>query len=172
MIQLFRVSLGFVVAAAVFYLASPTYASILSGLPIAIAGAVFRALAAGVIRKDSRLATSGAYGWTRNPLYFGSSLLALGFAVMSFNVIAAGLLLIPFALIYPRVIQNEEAHLERLFAREFQAYRSQVPRFLPSFRRSEPSFSWSQYLANREYNTALGVFAGVTVLVLKRHLSF
>ena len=33
----------------------------------------------GVIRKDSRLATGGPYGWTRNPLYFGSFLLSLGF---------------------------------------------------------------------------------------------
>ena len=85
MIQRLRVPLGFVVAAAVLYFATPTTISILAGLPIALAGAAFRGMAAGVIRKDSQLATSGPYGWTRNPLYFGSFLLAAGFAVMSFD---------------------------------------------------------------------------------------
>ena len=116
MIQRFRVSLGFVVAAAVLYFAAPTGTSIFAGLPVALLGVVFRGLAAGVIKKDSRLATSGPYAWTRNPLYFGSFLLALGFAVMSSSWLAAALLLVPSAVIYPRVIQKEEAHLEQLFA--------------------------------------------------------
>src|SRR5262244_4475689 len=129
MVQKLRVPLGFVIAAAVLYLAEPTLVSILVGLPVAIAGATFRALAAGVIRKDSTLATSGVYAMTRNPLYFGSSLLATGFAIMSWNEIAATLLLLPFSVIYPVVILREEAHLERLFPDDFRAYRSKVPRF-------------------------------------------
>src|SRR5215475_13129919 len=103
MIQRFRVPLGFVVAAAVLYLATPTRTSITVGLPIAIGGAVFRALAAGVIKKDSRLATSGPYAWTRNPLYFGSTFLALGFGLMSWNFVAAVLVILPSTLIYPNV---------------------------------------------------------------------
>jgi protein-S-isoprenylcysteine O-methyltransferase Ste14 len=167
MIQRLRVPLGFAIAAAVIYLATPTSSSILLGLPFAVAGAVFRGMAAGVIKKDSRLATTGPYAWTRNPLYFGSSLLALGFAIMSRNWIAAALLLVPSAVIYPRVIRNEEAHLARLFADDFRVYRATVPCFVPRFHPFRPSFSWSQYLANREYNTALGLFAGIGVFVLK-----
>jgi protein-S-isoprenylcysteine O-methyltransferase Ste14 len=128
---------------------------------------VFRALAAGVIRKDARLATAGPYAWTRNPLYFGSFLLASGFAVMSRNPVAAAALLVPSAVVYPNVIRNEEAHLERLFGAEFLKYRSQVPRFFPRFRSVAPFFSWSQYLANREYNTALGFAGALVLLVLK-----
>src|SRR4051812_22557841 len=77
-----RVPLGFVLTAGVLYFAQPTATSILLGLPIGIAGGIFRALAAGVIKKDAAIATSGVYATTRNPLYFGSSLLACGFAVM------------------------------------------------------------------------------------------
>ena len=167
MIQRLRVPLGFLVAAAVLYLATPTRLSIAAGIPFALTGAVFRALAAGVIKKDSRLATFGPYAWTRNPLYFGSSLLALGFAVMSWNVFAAGLLLIPSGLIYPRVIRSEEAHLERLFGEEFRAYRSAVPCFVPKIRPLRSSFSLHQYLANREYNTAIGFAFALGVFVLK-----
>lgn len=171
MAQKLRVPLGFIIAAAVFYFAEPTGTSILIGLPIAAAGIAFRALAAGVIRKDATLATTGPYAVTRNPLYLGSSLLAAGFAIMSASEVAATLLLVPFMLIYPRVMIREEAHLERLFAGEFRAYKSKVPRFFP---RPAPglmsSFSFEQYLANREYNTALGFAAAMAILVLKWRL--
>ncbi len=167
MIQRLRVPLGFVAAATVFYFATPTRMSLALGLPIALIGAAFRALAAGVIKKDARLATSGPYAWTRNPLYFGSFLLAAGFAVMSWHPIAAGSLLIPSVIIYPRVIRNEEAHLEQLFGDEFRKYRAQVPVFVPRIRGVRPFFSFSQYLANREYNTVLGFTGAVGLLILK-----
>ena len=167
MIQKLRVPIGFVIAAIVLYLATPKVITILIGLPIAIAGAILRGMAAGVIRKDSKLATAGPYAWTRNPLYFGSSLLALGFGIMSANWIAALLLIIPSLVIYPNVIRNEEAHLSRLFPEEFQRYRAKVPKFIPKFGRFEPSFSFQQYMANREYNTAVGFAFVLSVFVVK-----
>jgi len=135
---------------------------------VAIAGATFRALAAGVIRKDSALATSGVYAMTRNPLYFGSSLLATGFAIMSANETAAALTILPFGLIYPTVMLREEAHLAQLFPNEYKLYKAQVPRFFPRFRlRLSGSFSFSQYISNREYNTVFGFLAGLAVLIGK-----
>ncbi len=171
MAQRLRVPLGFVVAALVIYFAEPTAFSIFLGFPVALVGTALRALAAGVIRKDSKLATSGIYALTRNPLYLGSSLLAAGFALMSRDEIAASLLLVPFMLIYPTVMLREEAHLARLFPDEFRAYRSKVPRFFPHLSAGlRLSFSWSQYLANREYNTALGFAAALAVMILKAWL--
>jgi protein-S-isoprenylcysteine O-methyltransferase Ste14 len=167
MIQRFRVPLGFVIAATVLFLATPTRLSIVLGIPIAIIGAGFRALAAGVIKKDSRLATNGPYAWTRNPLYFGSSFLALGFALMSWNLIAAALLLVPSFLIYPQVIRSEEVHLEQLFGEEFRNYRQRVPRFFPRPCPGHVSFSLAQYLNNREYNTVLGFIAAVIIFAFK-----
>jgi protein-S-isoprenylcysteine O-methyltransferase Ste14 len=170
MAQRLRVPLGFVIAAAVLYLARPTGPSIALGLPIAAAGALLRAMAAGTIRKDKSLATQGPYARTRNPLYLGSSLLAVGFGVMSWNPAAAALLLVPSLLIYPRVIQREEEHLERLFPAEFRAYKQKVPRFLPRLSNSRYSFSLDQYVANREYNTALGFCAVLVVFIVKWRL--
>src|SRR5262245_21503102 len=168
MAQKLRVPLGFVIAAAVFYFAQPSKISILVGLPVALIGALFRALAAGVIKKDSALATSGVYALTRNPLYFGSSLLATGFAIMSANEIAAALLLVPFGLIYPTVMLREEAHLSKLFPEEFRKYKSKVPRFFPRLSlHLSGSFSRTQYLSNREYNTALGFAAALVILIGK-----
>jgi protein-S-isoprenylcysteine O-methyltransferase Ste14 len=167
MVQRLRVPLGFFIAAAVLYLAQPTWLSIGLGLPAAITGAVLRALAAGTIRKDRTLATDGPYGWTRNPLYVGSSLLAAGFAVMSWNPLAAAILLVPSFFVYPQVVQREEQHLEGLFPAEYADYKSRVPRFFPRPGRSKRSFSIDQYLANREYNTALGFIAVLFLFVFK-----
>jgi protein-S-isoprenylcysteine O-methyltransferase Ste14 len=168
MVQKLRVPIGFLIAAAVLYFATPTMVSILIGLPVALFGAAFRALAAGVIKKDATLATSGIYALTRNPLYFGSSLLAAGFAIMSANGAAAALLLIPFAVIYPAVIRREEAHLEALFPDDFRLYKARVPVFVPRLTLRFPtSFAFSQYLANREYNTAFGFAAALAVFAVK-----
>ena len=171
MVQKLRVPLGFVIAAAVLYFAEPTIVSILVGLPVALFGAVFRALAAGVIKKDSSLATSGVFALTRNPLYFGSSLLATGFAIMSANEVAAALLIVPFGLIYPTVMLREEEHLARLFPEEFRAYKAKVPRFFPRPVRCALSFSFQQYLANREYHAALGLAGAVFVFLTKWWMS-
>src|SRR6267378_840888 len=107
MVQKLRIPLGFILAAGVLYVAEPTRTSILLGLPVAMVGALFRALAAGVIKKDSLIATSGVYSLTRNPLYFGSSLLACGFAFMNCNETAEILLLFPFDVLYTTVILRE-----------------------------------------------------------------
>jgi protein-S-isoprenylcysteine O-methyltransferase Ste14 len=159
--------MGFAIAAIVLYLATPTGVTILAGLPVALSGAILRGMAAGVIRKDSQLATAGPYAWTRNPLYFGSFLLTAGFAIMSANWIAAAVLILPSLVVYPNVIRNEEGHLERLFPEDFRRYRATVPRFIPKFTRFERSFSFNQYLANREYNTALGFAAVLAVFIVR-----
>ena len=173
MIQKLRVPFGFVIAALVLYLAKPTGVSILAGLPFALAGAVLRGLAAGTIRKDSTLATNGPYAWTRNPLYLGSFLLQLGFAAISGSWMASGLTILPSLIVYPNVIRNEEGHLSRLFPGEFGDYSARVPRFIPRwprFRATSQAFSLPQYLANREYNTALGFGAVLAVFVVKWRL--
>jgi protein-S-isoprenylcysteine O-methyltransferase Ste14 len=170
MIQKLRVPLGFIVAIAVLFLARPNGTTILLGAPLALMGAVLRGLAAGTIKKDYTLATDGPYGWTRNPLYLGSFLLQMGFGLMSGSWIAAALTILPSFIIYPNVIKNEEAHLSRLFPNEFAHYCARVPPFFPRFQTTRHSFSFAQYLQNREYNTALGFAAVLGIFLLKWRL--
>ena len=167
-----RVPLGFVLAAIVLYLATPNAVVLAVGLPLATVGLVFRAAAAGVIRKNTALAREGPYRLTRNPLYFGSFMLALGFAIMSGSLLAGMLLVVPFALIYPPVIRSEEAFLRDAFGPEFEQFRQTTPGFLPrtlSLRLFE-TFSMDRYLANREYNAGLGFIGATAVLWLKHTL--
>src|SRR6185436_15331416 len=118
-------------------------------------------------------ATEGPYSWTRNPLYFGSFLLQLGFGVMSGSWIAAAITIVPSFVIYPNVIRNEEGHLERLFPEQFREYASRVPRFIPRnphYCSREPVFSFTQWMKNREYNTVLGFGAVLAVFLVKWRL--
>src|ERR1051326_1923794 len=110
-----RVPLGFLFAILYLLLARPTWASLLAGTAIAALGIVLRALASGHIRKNAELATTGPYAYTRNPLYLGSVLIALGFIVAARNVwIGIGALAM-FVFIYVPVIKAEEDYLRSAF---------------------------------------------------------
>jgi protein-S-isoprenylcysteine O-methyltransferase Ste14 len=171
MVQKLRVPLGFAVALTVLYISNPGALSIAAGLPIAFCGVVFRAAAAGVIRKNRELATGGPYRFTRNPLYLGSFLLALGFAVMGATVAGALMLVVPFAVVYRNVMKREEKELETLFSDRFSRYRESVPMFFPRKIGAGivDSFSVDCYMANKEYNASLGFLGAVLILVAKAY---
>lgn len=164
-----RVPLGFAFAVLYLWLARPTLKSILLGTIFVIAGIVIRALASGHLSKNERLATSGPYAYSRNPLYLGSLILALGFALAALSWWVAILLAVIFLAIYMPVIQAEETFLRATFP-EFEGYARQVPRLLPrltSFHRSDNGFSWELYLKHREYNSALGSAVLIAALIVK-----
>jgi protein-S-isoprenylcysteine O-methyltransferase Ste14 len=75
-----RVPSGFLLAAAFAWFAQPTLQSLAYGLPISVAGLILRAWAAGHLAKNQKLATSGPYAYTRNPLYLGTLIVAAGLA--------------------------------------------------------------------------------------------
>jgi protein-S-isoprenylcysteine O-methyltransferase Ste14 len=169
-----RVPLGFAFAVVYFWLARPTWRTLALGAVSIIPGLVIRALASGHVRKNEALATSGPYAYTRNPLYLGSLLVAIGFAVAALSWwVAAGLVAMFFAIYIP-VIRSEEAFLRERFP-EFQEYANEVPRMIPRMTpafRNEASaeFSMDLYLKHREYNALLGSLALVAALITKMKL--
>lgn len=164
-----RVPLGFAFAALYLWLAAPTVASMLTGSALIVPGLAIRALASGHVQKNEQLTTTGPYAYTRNPLYLGSLVLALGFALSARNWwIGAGLILI-FLAIYLPVIHGEEISLGKQFP-EFAEYAHQVPRLLPrlsSFKGGRGTFSKDLYWKHREYNAALGSAAMLAALTAK-----
>ncbi|HEY1937879.1 MAG TPA: isoprenylcysteine carboxylmethyltransferase family protein [Candidatus Angelobacter sp.] len=170
-----RVPLGFAFAAAYLWFACPTWISLLTGFVIAIAGIIVRAIASGHIQKNAALATTGPYAYTRNPLYLGSIIIALGFIVAARNVWIGVATLAMFAFIYLPVIKAEESYLRSAFP-DYQTYASQVPRLLLRFTPYRTAadndeafgrFSPVLYMRHREYNAALGSFLMLGALVLK-----
>jgi len=170
-----RVPLGFAFAAAYLWFARPTWTSLLAGFVIVVVGIIIRALASGHIRKNAALAMTGPYAYTRNPLYLGSIVIALGFIVAARNVWIGVAALAMFAFIYLPVISAEEKYLRSTFP-AYDGYANHVPRLLPRLtpyrsgdnaEEEAGSFSAELYMRHREYNAALGSVLMLGALVLK-----
>src|ERR1051325_6862442 len=76
-----RVPLGFAAGAIALWLARPTAPSILIGGAIAVPGELLRIWAAGHLTRWREVTRSGPYRFIPHPLYVGSSIMAVGFAV-------------------------------------------------------------------------------------------
>lgn len=164
-----RVPLGFVLAILYIVLAHPSWSSIGLGTAVALPGILLRALASGHVKKNEELTTSGPYAYTRNPLYLGSLIMAVGFAVAARSPWILVLMLVMFFAIYLPVIRGEEDYLRKTFP-AFDEYASNVPRLLPrltSYGNAHGSFSTALYTQHREYNAVLGTAAVMAALVAK-----
>jgi protein-S-isoprenylcysteine O-methyltransferase Ste14 len=164
-----RVPLGFAFAVLYLWLAKPTAGSMLIGAALVIPGLAIRALASGHLQKNEQLATGGPYAYTRNPLYLGSLILAIGFALAARSWWIGGGIFLLFFLIYLPVIRSEETFLRERFP-EFDEYAREVPSLLPRltrFGKRSGEFSWDLYWKHREYNASVGVAAIMAVLLLK-----
>jgi protein-S-isoprenylcysteine O-methyltransferase Ste14 len=164
-----RVPLGFLFAVLYFWLMRPSWRSIALGATLIVPGLLIRARASGHVRKNEALATSGPYAYTRNPLYLGSLLIGLGFAVAARSWWVGLVLVAMFFAIYIPVIRDEETFLRRTFP-EFEEYARRVPRLLPRFRASgaaSTGFSWELYLKHREWNALLGSMGMMAGLMVK-----
>jgi protein-S-isoprenylcysteine O-methyltransferase Ste14 len=168
-----RVPLGFLFAVVYFWLARPSWRSLMLGAIVVAPGLVIRALASGHVRKNESLATSGPYAYTRNPLYLGSLVMGLGFCVAARSWWVGAVLVVMFFAIYLPVIRDEEAFLRQKFS-GFEEYAQRVPRMLPRLipRSAADSgeFSWDLYLKHREYNALLGAVGMMAVLTAKMKL--
>jgi protein-S-isoprenylcysteine O-methyltransferase Ste14 len=167
-----RVPLGFLFAVVYLWFANPSWVWIAAGTAFIVAGIAVRAAASGHIRKNRELTTTGPYAYTRNPLYLGSILIAIGFALAARNLwIAVGLMLM-FSLIYWPVIRDEESYLQSAFP-AYEAYAASVPRFFPRltpYREAASgasAYSRELYLRHREYNSVLGSLLMMGALILK-----
>lgn len=162
-----RVRAGYPVALAFAVLAHPALWSIAAGAGIALLGLLVRGLAAGHLCKHEALASTGPYAFTRNPLYFGSAILAAGFLVAGRSWLAALVVALYFVLFYPPVMRREQQELRARYGAAFDDYAARVPLFWPRLTPADAAgvaFSWELYHRNREYQAALGTALGLLVL--------
>jgi protein-S-isoprenylcysteine O-methyltransferase Ste14 len=156
-----RVSLGFVFAAIVLWLATPSPRSLAIGATIAIIGESIRLWAAGHLEKSKEVTQSGPYRYTRHPLYLGSSLIGIGMAVIANNWIVAAVVITYLVLTLTAAMRSEEAHLREKFGDAYDAY---AQRRAPKVERS---FSWQRAVYNREHHTIAGLLTGLLLLSAK-----
>jgi protein-S-isoprenylcysteine O-methyltransferase Ste14 len=80
----------------------------------------------------------GPYAHTRNPLYFGSFLIAAGFAVAAHWALL--LVVIAFwVFVYAPTMERERANISGRFPEAYDAIRDNVPAFVPRVTRGRAS---------------------------------
>jgi protein-S-isoprenylcysteine O-methyltransferase Ste14 len=171
-LQRIRVPLGFGLAIVLVVLAEPTPLSLAIGSALVICGLLVRGWAAGHIHKFEKLAVTGPYSHTRNPLYFGSFLLAAGFSIAAGVWWLALMVVGLYLCIYYPVMRVEESDLKAKFGPEFEEFTRNVPLFFPRltpWKKTGTSFDFQLYLRHKEYQAAIGAFVAVGVLAAKMY---
>jgi len=171
-----RVRLGYPLAIAVLYFSRPTPRSIALGALVGVIGLWVRAYAAGYLHKQEVLTVTGPYAYTRNPLYLGSAILALGAGVAARSWISGLVLIAYFAVFYSIVMRREENELHLRHGSSFEQYALAVPLFIPRVTAAKlpggsgGSFSFAQYKKNHEWQAAVGFLFLLLVLLVRWRL--
>jgi len=166
----------------------PHPASLLGGGCIVGLGSALRGWGAGHLVKNDRLTVTGPYAHLRHPLYAGTLLVGIGFAVIAGGGIAIALLLLflPwfFLKYFPRKERIESERLEALYGAPYTAYRDAVPALWPSLARWRPpsaaapfddltrTWSGERYIDNNELGTLIALVAGLGLFLLRAQIGF
>lgn len=167
-----RMPLGFLIGALYLAFARPEPLPLAVGGSIALIGLLVRGWASGHIRKNEQLAISGPYAYTRNPLYFGSFLIAAGFAIAAHWSLLL-LVIAFFVLVYAPKIEAERVNILGRFPTEYPNYAENVPAFFP--RRTawtgesgvDDRFSFDLYMKHGEWKAALVFVIAMIWLALR-----
>ncbi len=171
-----RVRLGYPLALVALWFSRPTPRSILLGGLVGLLGLFLRAYAAGYLHKHEALTVAGPYAHTRNPLYLGSAILALGAGIAARSWFSAAILLVYFVIFYSIVMHREERELHTCYGASFEEYARAVPLFLPRLKPAKLSgestgvFCLEQYKKNNEWQVAAGFLLLQAVLLAIWHL--
>jgi protein-S-isoprenylcysteine O-methyltransferase Ste14 len=138
------------------------------GIALILSGLSIRSWAAGTLHKIKALTTTGPYQHMRNPLYFGSFLMMLGFCAVMWDVITLAVLIIPMLVVYFMAIRREEQLMAAIFPETWPDYAARTPRFVPYIPGIPRLTGWSldQWRSNREYQAVLGsaLFCGLLIV--------
>lgn len=127
-------------------------------------------------RQDSKigmLVTAGPYAFVRNPLYFGSLLMAMGFCAIVGQLLLGAVTVGAFLLVYRQKIQEEERTLAGECGEAFARFCAAVPRLFPTWRRyadRQGRWSWAGIQASREWKTCVWAVVGVIALYFREEL--
>lgn len=162
--------LAAVVAIILIYLAKPEPAWFLVGALITVLGEALRLWAAGHLRKNKQLTTTGPYSYVKNPLYIGTLLITIGYSAMARNIyIMVGGFVWFFIYYAPYKKKQENEKLISSFGQPWVEYDKAVPDYLPRITpypsRGANRWNYDVVKENSEHETAIGVFIGFAVML-------
>ncbi len=172
-LQRIRVPLGLALAVVFIIFARPTILSLILGCLITLAGVLVRAWASGHIRKAEALALTGPYAYTRNPLYVGSFLIGVGFALATWVWWLGFIFAVLFIGLYMPVMRIEAEDIREIFGTDYDEYAENVPMFIPRvtpWRSERAEWELGLYLKHREYEAAIGAALALALLAVKTYV--
>jgi len=153
------------------FLAKPNIYSLLSGIGFVVLGLLLRGWACGHLKKEKRLAVSGPYKYTRNPLYLGNLIIGMGIVAGARSWWVLAIFIAYFLKFYPVVIIKEKNKMQQLFPQEYKEYSSKVPLFIPSLKpyaeAPDVRFNWAIYKKNKELRALIWGIIFWIILFLK-----
>lgn len=139
----------------------------MAGIALVICGLAIRSWAAGTLHKIQALTTTGPYRHMRNPLYFGSFLMMVGYCTVVWDALTLAALILPMLGVYLMAIRREEKLMATIFPDAWPAYAARTPRFVPYIPGIPTLAGWSlsQWIKNREYQALVGsaLFCGLLI---------
>lgn len=82
------------------------------------------------VRDPPEVIKTGAFKYTRHPVYLGAILLYLGLTIITLSLASLGLLVI-IIIFYDFIASHEEKLLIEQFDEEFEQYKKDVPKWIP-----------------------------------------
>jgi len=158
-----------------------------AGFALVALGEWVRMWAAGHLVKNKVLTFTGPYAYVKNPLYIGTFLCMVGFAIMArgdsgavwwqahMNWILLGVSILGFVAYYvPYKKKREGDRLRDIFGEAWDHYDRAVPDYFPKLTRYERAssapWSWKAACENSEQWTPLAIAAGTLALLFNRPL--
>ncbi len=171
----------FVVLMLIF--AYPNIWSLIAGFILALIGELIRLWGVSWAGSETRttgnvggtyLIISGPFSHLRNPLYLGNILMYTGLGIMSFALFPwlqiAGLIF--FSLQYYMIVLEEEKYLGMTFGSKFEAYKANVPRFIPRITKykagniEQPAYNIKKGLKSERRSLQAFTLVSITILLL------
>lgn len=118
---------------------------------------------------------AGLFAHTRNPMYVGNLLIAIGVSIF-YGSLWMYVVIIPFFIwVYLAITAAEEQYLLGKFGSDYTDYMKNVNRFVPDFRGLSKSlagfrYQWRTVLA-KEYSTLFASLAGLTIIAMWKNPS-
>ena len=151
--------------------------SLRAGIGYVLAGLMIRLWSNGYAIKNDKLTTSGPYGFVRNPLYLGTFLIAIGFALMLnlnlpviLSYITKILFLASLVFVYFSTVKNEEGMLLKRFGKNFQDYCNKVPAIIPRLTPYAEGEKWPFDMDRLIYSKEYKSLFWITVIIIGFHL--
>ena len=120
----------------------------------------------------SSLVRGGVYALTRNPMYVGNALIAVGMTLVAGAALVYLVVLPLFLFIYQAIVAAEEGYLRGRFGAAYDQYCATVNRWWPSLRQIPKALGGRRYdwrsAVRKELSTAAGLLTGFVLLPVWR----